>query len=182
MVIDAAKGVENQTKKLFKVCTMRNIPIFTFINKMDREARDPFDLLEEIENVLGIQTYPMNWPIGSGKDFKGVYDREKQEILAFQHEGKVGVNQAHKISAKLGDSNLDELITAPLHEVLAADVELLEGASYDFDKHKVDTGKLSPVFFGSALTNFGVEPFIKQFLGLTTMPLGRESSVGMIEP
>ena len=182
MVIDAAKGVENQTKKLFKVCTMRGIPIFTFINKMDREARDPFELLEEIEIVLGIHTYAMNWPIGSGKDFKGVYDRERQEILAFQHDGKVGVNQAHTISAKLGDTNLDSLITSPLHEILAADVELLEGASYDFDKDKVNTGKLTPVFFGSALTNFGVEPFIKEFLNLTTMPLGRESSAGLVQP
>ena len=98
MVIDAAKGVEAQTKKLFKVCTMRGIPIFTFINKMDREARNPFDLLEEIEQVLGIETYPMNWPIGSGKDFKGVYDRNAKEILAFQNVGKVGTQQAQKLS------------------------------------------------------------------------------------
>ena len=90
MVIDASKGVEAQTRKLFKVCVMRHIPIFTFINKMDRDAQNPFDLLEEIEQVLGIETYPMNWPIGSGKEFKGVYDRNKKEILAFQHSGKVG--------------------------------------------------------------------------------------------
>lgn len=182
MVIDAAKGVENQTKKLFKVCTMRGIPIFTFINKMDRDSRDPFDLMEEIENVLGIQTYPMNWPIGSGKDFKGVYDRQRREILAFKHDGKIGVNQAQSISAKLGDADLDELITAPLHETLAADIELLDGASYEFDCEMVNSGKLTPVFFGSALTNFGVEPFIKEFLALTTPPLPRHSSAGMIDP
>ena len=182
MVIDGAKGVEAQTIKLFKVCTMRGIPIFTFINKMDRDTRDPFDLMEEIENVLGIQTYPMNWPIGSGKEFKGVYDRQSQEIIAFENDGKIGTKQARAIKAKLGDSDLDDLITAPLHETLANDIELLDGASYDFDKALVDTGKLTPVFFGSALTNFGVEPFIKDFLALTTPPLARHSTKGMIDP
>ena len=161
---------------------MRNIPIFTFINKMDRDSQDPFDLLEEIENVLGIQTYPMNWPIGSGKDFKGVYDRQRQEILAFQHDGKIGVNQAQVITAKLGDAQLDNLITPELHSILSDDVELLDGAAYDFDQEMINTGKLTPVFFGSALTNFGVEPFIKEFLALTTSPLARHSSIGMIEP
>ena len=182
MVIDAAKGVENQTKKLFKVCTMRNIPILTFINKMDREARDPFELLEEIENVLGIQTYPMNWPIGCAKEFKGVFVRDKQEIIAFSQDGKVGVNQAISQKAKLGDSDLDELITKPLHEKLLEDMELLDGASYDFDKEMIDNGKQTPVFFGSALTNFGVEPFIREFLTLTSSPLARDSSAGIIEP
>ncbi len=182
MVIDGAKGVEAQTIKLFKVCTMRGIPIFTFINKMDRDTRDPFDLMEEIENVLGIQTYPMNWPIGSGKEFKGVYDRQSKEIIAFENDGKIGTKQAKSIKAKLGDSDLDDLITAPLHETLANDIELLDGASYDFDKEMVDNGKLTPVFFGSALTNFGVEPFIKDFLALTTPPLARHSSIGMIDP
>mgnify|MGYP000624035313 FL=1 len=141
MVIDAAKGVEAQTKKLFKVCTMRGIPIFTFINKMDREARNPFDLLEEIEQVLGIETYPMNWPIGSGKEFKGVYDRNAKEILAFQNVGKVGTQQAQKIEAHLGDANLDELLTKPLHDTLKDDIELLDGAAYEFDKDKVDHGQ-----------------------------------------
>ena len=116
MVIDAAKGVEAQTKKLFKVCTMRGIPIFTFINKMDREARNPFDLLEEIEQVLGIETYPMNWPIGCGKAFKGVYDRNAKEILAFESVGKVGTKQAEKIEARLGDAGLDGLLGPELHE------------------------------------------------------------------
>ena len=182
MVIDAAKGVENQTKKLFKVCTMRGIPIFTFVNKMDREARNPFDLLEDIEQVLGIETYPMNWPIGSGKEFKGVYDRNQKEILAFSHAGKVGQQQATAVAAHLGDANLDELLTKPLHDTLVDDIELLDGAAYDFDKEKVRQGKLTPVFFGSALTNFGVEPFLADFLKLTTSPLPRTSSVGEIDP
>ena len=182
MVIDAAKGVENQTKKLFKVCTMRGIPIFTFINKMDREARSPFDLLEDIENVLGIETYPMNWPIGSGKEFKGVYDRSKKEIITFQQTGKTGQQQVNAIAAHLGDANLDDLLTQPLHSTLVDDIELLDGAAYDFDVDKVNHGKLTPVFFGSALTNFGVEPFLEDFLRLTSSPLPRKSSAGVIDP
>ena len=182
MVIDAAKGVENQTKKLFKVCTMRGIPIFTFINKMDRDAQNPFDLLEEIEQVLGIETYPMNWPIGSGKEFKGVYDRNKKEILAFQHSGKVGQQQAEKIEAQLGDPGLDELLTKPLHDTLSEDIELLDGAAYEFNLDKVRHGMLTPVFFGSALTNFGVEPFLADFLRLSPPPLPRDSSAGPIDP
>ena len=182
MVIDAAKGVEAQTKKLFKVCAMRGIPLFTFVNKLDRDARNPFDLLEEIEQVLGIETYPMNWPIGSGKEFKGVYDRNAKEILAFRSVGKVGTQQAEKIEAHLGDENLDELLTAELHQTLCDDIELLDGAAYEFDKDKVDHGRLTPVFFGSALTNFGVEPFLADFLRLTTPPLARHASCGTVDP
>ncbi len=167
MVIDAAKGVEAQTVKLFKVCTLRHIPIFTFINKMDRDARDPLDLMEEIETVLGIETYPMNWPIGSGREFKGVYDRASRHILAFQSEGRAnGVRMVDKIEAALGDEALDELITPPLHAKLSEDVELLDGAGMEFDLDAVLRGDLSPVFFGSALTNFGVEPFLRDFLRL----------------
>ncbi len=182
MVIDAAKGVEAQTKKLFKVCTMRGIPIFTFINKMDREARSPFDLLEEIEQVLGIETYPMNWPIGSGKEFKGVYDRREKEILAFQHAGRVGQKQAEKIEAHLGDAGLNTLLTKPLHDTLCDDIELLDGAAYEFDTGKIQRGKLTPVFFGSALTNFGVEPFLADFLRLSPPPLPRDASAGAVDP
>ena len=183
MVIDGAKGVEAQTIKLFKVCTLRNIPIFTFVNKMDRETRDPFDLMEEIEQILGIQTYPMNWPIGCGRDFKGVFDRDSRHILAFQSEGKAnGVHVLNKIETELGDPKLDELITPLLHEKLTEDIELLDGASYDFDLEAVQNGQLSPVFFGSALTNFGVEPFLKEFLRLSSSPLPRQSLDGLVEP
>ena len=182
MVIDAAKGVEKQTKKLFKVATMRNIPIFTFINKMDREARDPFELLEEIEEVLGIKTYPMNWPIGCGNNFKGVYDRNNEEILSFSYDGKIGVSQAKVLRSKPGDPVNDDILTPELHQTLIDDIELLDGAAYDFDKEEVTNGKLTPVFFGSALTNFGVEPFIKEFLNLTSSPLPRESDKGVIDP
>jgi len=147
MVIDASKGVENQTRKLFKVCVMRNIPIFTFINKMDRESRNPFDLLEQIEDELGIKTYPVNWPIGSGKDFKGVYDRASKHIVSFSANGNS--KQADAVEVDLNDSSLDALIGAEHRETLLEDIELLDGASEEFDMEQVRKGKLSPVFFGS---------------------------------
>ena len=180
MVIDASKGVENQTRKLFKVCVMRHIPIFTFVNKMDRESRNPFDLMEQIESELGIQTYPVNWPIGSGKEFKGVYDRDKKHIISFEASG--GQHQVAATEADLSDPSLDSLIGEDLHSTLCDDIELLDGASYEFDIEKVRKGELSPVFFGSALTNFGVEPFLENFLEMTTSPTPRNSSAGIIDP
>lgn len=171
MVIDAAKGVEAQTVKLFKVCTLRHIPIFTFINKLDHDAQDPFDLMEEIERVLGIRTYPMNWPIGSGKNFKGVFDRASRKVLAFKGDGRANATKkVEGIAAKLGSDTLDELIGKENHQVLMDDIELLDGADSPFDQDAVNTGKLSPVFFGSALTNFGVEPFLNDFLRLAPAP------------
>lgn len=180
MVIDASKGVENQTRKLFKVCVMRHIPIFTFVNKMDRESRNPFDLMEQIESELGIQTYPVNWPIGSGKEFKGVYDRDKKHIISFEASG--GQHQVAATEVDLSDPSLDRLIGEDLHSTLCDDIELLDGASYEFDIEKVRKGELSPVFFGSALTNFGVEPFLENFLEMTTSPTPRNSSAGIIDP
>ncbi len=173
MVIDASKGVEKQTIKLFKVCVMRHIPIFTFINKMDREANDPFELLDEIENVLGISTCPINWPIGCGKEFKGVYDRKQREVSLF----KAAMNGQKEVATK------NIALDAPeLKEKLDEDVELLDGASAEFDLAKVQAGDLTPVFFGSALTNFGVETFLQHFLDMTTSPLPRNSSEGLIDP
>ena len=180
MVIDASKGVENQTRKLFKVCVMRHIPIFTFVNKMDRESRNPFDLMEQIESELGIQTYPVNWPIGSGKEFKGVYDRDEKHIISFEASG--GQHQVAATEVDLSDPSLDSLIGEDLHSTLCDDIELLDGASYEFDIEKVRKGELSPVFFGSALTNFGVEPFLENFLEMTTSPTPRNSSAGIIDP
>ncbi len=180
MVIDASKGVEKQTRKLFKVCTLRDIPIFTFINKMDRDARSPFDLMEEIEQELGIHTYPMNWPIGSGKEFKGVYDRSKKAILAFKANN--GQREVEATEADINDSGLDELIGADHRSELVDDIELLDGAGNEFDLEQVRHGKVSPVFFGSALTNFGVEPFLEEFLNMTTSPLPREADTGKIDP
>ncbi len=181
MVIDASKGVERQTKKLFKVCVMRHIPIFTFINKMDREARDPFELLEEIEQVLGIETYPVNWPMGSGRDFRGVYDRGRGELLAFTAQG----NGAHEVEAtamKLEDAALDALVGEQAASQLRDDIELLDGAGSELLMDRVQNGTLSPVFFGSALTNFGVEPFLREFLQMTTPPLPRKADCGVIDP
>lgn len=181
MVIDGSKGVEAQTVKLFKVCVMRHIPIFTFINKMDREAKDTFELLDEIESVLGIRTCPINWPIGSGKEFKGVYERQEQKITRF-FAANNGQTEVEKIEASIGDPNLDSIITAPLHQKLEEDIELLDGASSEFDIAEVRAGKLTPVFFGSALMNFGVETFLQHFLEMTTSPLSRKSDIGEINP
>ena len=182
MVIDAAKGIEPQTRKLFKVCAMRGIPIFTFINKLDREARDPFDLLDELEKEFGIGTYPMNWPIGCGKEFKGVYDREKRAIIAFSAKNR-GQSKLDSIECDITDTDkLDAIIGETAREELCEQVELLDGASFDFDLEQVRCGKLSPVFFGSALTNFGVEPFLESFLHMTTAPLPRKAETGIVDP
>ena len=183
MVIDASKGVEAQTRKLFKVCVMRDIPIFTFINKMDRDSQSPYDLLDEIEKELGIGTYPMNWPIGSGVDFKGVYDRERRQVLMFEPDGdNAGRKEAREKDFSLEDDGLRQAIGDYLYQTLQDDVELIDGAGYEFDLEKVRHGKLSPVFFGSALTNFGVEPFLESFLKLTTPPLPRETAQGTVDP
>lgn len=180
MVIDASKGVEKQTIKLFKVCMLRHIPIFTFINKMDREARDSFELLEEIEQVLGIQTYPMNWPIGCGKEFQGVYDREKQRVIKFTPGN--GRHEVDAVECDITDAGLKQLLGELPAQTLVDEVELLDGAGSAFDLEAVQQGKLSPVFFGSALTNFGVEPFLQEFLRMTPPPLPRQSSDGEISP
>ncbi|GAA0070302.1 peptide chain release factor 3 [Clostridium sardiniense] len=181
MVVDAAKGVEEQTKKLFHVCALREMPIFTFVNKMDREAQDPFQLLEDIENELGIKTYPMNWPIGSGKEFKGVYERDNKRIIAFTG-GEHGQKEVKAIDGDVDDPKFKEILGEALHEKLMEDIELLDIAGDEFDVEKVREGQLTPVFFGSALTNFGVEPFLEHFLEMTTSPLGRNSSIGEIDP
>ena len=179
MVIDAAKGVEAQTRKLFKVCAMRDIPIFTFINKMDREARDPFELCEELEHELGIDTYAVNWPIGCGKEFKGVYDRQNRKVIHFTSNTNARAATATEIEPD--DPALAGLIGADKREQLMGEIELLDGASCDFDLERVRHGKLSPVFFGSALTNFGVEPFLEEFLRMTTAPLPRKAGDEVID-
>ena len=179
MVIDAAKGVEAQTRKLFKVCAMRDIPIFTFINKMDREARDPFELCEELEKELGLDTYAMNWPIGCGKEFKGVYDRQNRKVIHFTSNTNAQAATATEIEPD--DPALADLIGQAKRNQLVDEIELLDGASCDFDLDRVRHGKLSPVFFGSALTNFGVEPFLEEFLRMTTAPLPRKAGDDVID-
>ncbi len=179
MVIDASKGVEPQTRKLFKVCAMRGIPIFTFINKMDRDALDTFDLLDNVEKELGIDTVPVNWPIGSGKNFKGVYDIAAGELLAFSDtekgtkEGKTTVlSDLSAIRQYVGDEAADKF---------DEELELLS-AGADFDLELVRAGKLTPVFFGSALTNFGVEFFLEHYLKMAMAPSGRKSGDSVVDP
>ena len=179
MVIDGSKGVEAQTRKLFKVCVMRHIPIFTFINKMDRDAMDTFELLDDIEKELGIATCPINWPIGSGKEFKGVYDRESQKIHVFSDTEK-GTKEGEDLVLSMDEA--DGVLLEGQKEKLMDEIDLLDGASAEFDQEMVDKGELSPVFFGSALTNFGVEIFLKHFLKMTTSPLPRKADVGMVDP
>ncbi len=181
MVIDASKGVEAQTRKLFKVCVMRHIPIFTFINKMDRDARDSFELLDDIEKELGIATCPINWPIGSGKNFKGVYDRNTKKVMTFSDTLK-GTKEGSMRHLDLDSDELTAEIGEDFQAHLLEEIELLDGASAEFDQEKVAKGELSPVFFGSALTNFGVETFLQHFLQMTYAPLPRNSDNGKISP
>ena len=181
MVIDASKGVEAQTRKLFKVCVMRHIPIFTFINKMDRDADDMFELLDEIEKELGIATCPINWPIGSGKGFKGVYDRNKKMVNLFGDTLK-GTTEGERKEISIEDTVLTDEIGSDKMEQLTEEIELLDGASAEFDMELVSKGELTPVFFGSALTNFGVETFLQHFLNMTSSPLPRNSNEGSIDP
>lgn len=178
MLIDIAKGVEPQTIKLFKVCRMRGIPIFTFINKMDRHGKDPLEVLQEIEEVLDIHSYPMNWPIGLGSDFKGVYDRHKKQCLWFDKQDKVKQTKGELVSKealheKLGESQYTQFME---------EIDLLDIAGDDYNETDILQGKLTPVFFGSAITGFGVETFLQQFLELAPAPQPRTSSVGKIDP
>ena len=181
MVIDGSKGVEAQTRKLFKVCVMRHIPIFTFINKMDRDANDTFDLLDEIEKELGIATCPINWPIGSGKKFRGVYDRNTNKILTFSDTQK-GTKEGSFEEISLDDPHVLEVMDPEQKDQLLEEIELLDGASAEFDQEMVSKGELTPVFFGSALTNFGVETFLEHFLKMTTSPLPRMADCGLVDP
>ncbi len=181
MVIDASKGVEAQTIKLFKVCMLRHIPIFTFVNKLDRDAKDPFDLMDDIEHVLGIETCPVNWPIGSGKNFKGIYERDKNRIATFHAEGA----GQHEIDITYLDPDAPETesrIGADFMSALREETEILDGAGHGLDIEMVLKGELSPVFFGSALTNFGVETFLEHFLNMTSPPEARLSDKGVIDP
>lgn len=180
MLIDVAKGVEVQTIKLFQVCAKRGIPIFTFINKLDREGRSPFDLMEELEQVLGIRSVPMNWPIGSGRDLCGVYDRFKNQVELFQGDdhSKIKVQKVEGYE----DPIVREMAGEYLHDQLCQDLELLDVAGDPFDLDKVLKGQLTPVFFGSAINNFGVQTFLDNFLQLAPKPEPRVSKGGLVEP
>lgn len=181
MVLDAAKGVEPQTRKLFDVCRKRGIPIFTFINKMDHPARAPFALLDEIEVVLGMQPVPINWPLGDGVNFKGVYDRDKQGVYFYER------TERNERAAPEQFFTLEELFSSGLInqsyiEKLRDDVELLDGLGIDFDQQKMHSETQTPVFFGSAVTNFGVRLFLDSFVSLAPPPQPYDSSKGQIKP
>lgn len=182
MIIDVAKGVEAQTKKLFKVCKQRNIPIFTFVNKLDRYGKDPLELMEEIESVLGIRSYPMNWPIGIDGKYKGVYDRQKKQIELFDEDATHGQKERTSVTGDITDPQIAELLGANAQQALAEDIELLDTAGEAFDLDKIAHGELTPMFFGSAMTNFGVQNFLEEYLKLAPPPAPRNSSAGLILP
>lgn len=177
MVIDAAKGVEAQTEKLFKVCSMRGIPIFTFINKLDREANDPLSILEELENALGLPSVAVTWPIGCGSYFEGIYDRLENKIHLFKDKTTIELDEEGVYSSKL-----DSILFSENLENLRNEVELLDGAGNNFDVDLISKGKLSPVFFGTALADFGVTEFLEHFLRLSPAPGARKTIDGQIEP
>ncbi|EFA69917.1 peptide chain release factor 3 [Cylindrospermopsis raciborskii] len=181
MLIDAAKGLEPQTRKLFEVCKLRGIPIFTFVNKLDRPGREPLELLDEIEQELGLQTYAVNWPIGMGDRFKGVFDRNHNQIHLFERSAH-GSKEARSTMVNLGDAKIQELLDQDLYRQLKDELELLEGAGEELDLDLVHQGKMTPIFFGSAMTNFGVELFLKCFLEYALKPGDHHSSAGKIAP
>lgn len=182
MLIDSAKGVEPQTIKLFQVCRMRKIPIITFMNKLDRAGRDPFDLMDEIEKVLGIPCVPFNWPIGSGSDFQGVYDRNTRRLYRYERGENTGERkQAEEITA-LDDPAFVASLGERAHAQLVEELGLLDAAGLPFDQDLFLEGELTPVFFGSALNDFGVEPFLMKFLELAPRPLPRATATGPVDP
>ncbi|MFC6464613.1 peptide chain release factor 3 [Marinilactibacillus sp. GCM10026970] len=172
MVVDSAKGIEEQTKKLFKVCRMRGIPIFTFMNKLDRDGREPLELVEELEEVLEIDAYPMNWPIGSGKNFLGLYDLFHNRIEMFRPEES---NQGNRFIPLNEEGEIEEehaLKNESLYDQVLEEALLLKEAGNEFSKEAILDGELTPVFFGSALTNFGVQTFLETFLQFAPAPVG----------
>ena len=181
MLEDAAKGLEPQTRKLFEVCKMRSLPIFTFINKMDRPGRDPLELLDEIESELGLKPYAVNWPIGMGDSFKGVFDRRTQQIYLFERSSH-GSRQAAETAIRLGDPRIEDLLDQDLYYQLKEDLELLEELGSGLDLEQVHRGKMTPVFFGSAMTNFGVKLFLEAFLEYGLKPGVHRSTQGEIPP
>ncbi|WP_413682650.1 peptide chain release factor 3 [Prochlorococcus sp. MIT 1011] len=180
MLEDAAKGLEPQTRKLFEVCRMRQIPIFTFINKMDRPGQEPLELLDEIESELGLSTFAVNWPIGSGELFRGVVERATKEVVLFSRaeRGK----QSGEIRLKINDPELKNLVEEELLTKALEEIEILDEAGCDLNQELILSGELTPVFFGSAMTNFGVRPFLDNFLELSQGPVARNSFDGPIVP
>ena len=181
MLEDAAKGLEPQTLKLFEVCRMRSLPIFTFFNKMDRPAREPLELLDEIEQRLDLQTYAVNWPIGMGERFKGVFDRRTRQVHLFERTAH-GSRAAKDTTLDLGDPRLIDLLDADRYAQFKDELEVIEELGPALDLEAIHAGKMTPVFFGSAMTNFGVQLFLDAFLDYALKPTSRDSNVGAIDP
>ena len=181
MVLDSAKGIEPQTEKLFKVCRLRGIPILTFINKMDHPGRDPLALLDEVEKMLGISAVPVNWPVGEAPDFLGVFNLQSQQILLFQRT-EHGQYRSPVQTTGIEDPQLLKLLGERAYTKLVEETELLSGVGSTFDRSRYLAGELTPVFFGSALNNFGVEPFLAAILDMAPAPVSRETEQGIIDP
>jgi peptide chain release factor 3 len=181
MLIDNAKGVEAQTRKLYAVCSQRGTPIFTFVNKMDHPGKGPLALLTEVEETLGVRTSPVNWPIGQGSDFRGVFDRASKTVHVFDRTAH-GASRAHVDVIPLDDPKLQRVLGDELYNTLLEDIDLLDIAGDPFDKGRFERGELTPVFFGSALSNFGVELFLRQFLTLAPGPAARPSEGQEVKP
>ncbi|MGA1236861.1 MAG: peptide chain release factor 3 [Limisphaerales bacterium] len=181
MVVDAGKGIESQTRKLFEVCRRRGIPIFTFINKLDQPARDPLSLLDELESVLGIHAYPVNWPLGDGKDFRGVYDRRGSRVHFFERVPG-GAYRAPVAVSDLEDPKVRSALTPDVYRRVVDELAMLEGAGAQFDPQAVLAGELTPVFFGSAVNSFGVQLLLDGFLELAPEPHPRISKETIITP
>ncbi|MFD0892514.1 peptide chain release factor 3 [Luteolibacter ambystomatis] len=182
MVVDAGKGIESQTRKLFEVCRRRGVPIFTFMNKLDRPARPPLELLDELESVLGIAAFPLNWPLGDGPRFKGVFDREHGQVHLFE-KTPGGAYRAAESVKDIHDPLVTQTLDESTYRQVCDELELLEGAGAEFDIAAVEAGELTPVFFGSAANNFGVQLLLDRFLELAPPPASRESGSGkVIEP
>ncbi len=181
MVIDAGKGIETQTRKLFEVCRQRGVPIFTFMNKLDRPSRPPLDLLDELESVLGIHALPMNWPLGDGSFFRGVFDRGKKQVHLFE-KTPGGAYRAPVEVAGIDDGAVRQAIPPDIHAKVCEELDLLDGAGAEFSLEAVRAGDVTPVFFGSAMNNFGVQILLDSFLELAPPPAPRKSCERWVQP
>jgi peptide chain release factor 3 len=182
MLLDNRKGVEEQTRKLFEVCRLRRTPVFTFVNKCDRPGADPLQLLDDVERELGMRCYAVMWPVTTGDRFLGVYDRGEGVVHLFERGEDHGQSRAGAHTVALDAPDVREVLGEDAHDRLLADLELLEMAGSDFSREAFLAGQVSPTFFGSALTNFGVEPFLRKFLDLAPAPTPREASTRIVEP
>lgn len=181
MVIDAGKGIEPQTLKLFEVCRRRGVPIFVFVNKMDRPSRPPLELMDELERVLGLAPAPVNWPLGDGPRFRGVYDRKKREVNLFERTPH-GAFEAPFEVAGIEDEKVREVLKDELYETVIQEVELLDGVTEPLEVERVLAGEQMPIYFGSAMNNFGVQNMLESFLEMAPPPAGRVSEGEMVDP